>query len=149
MHKAKGFADDLTVISSKVDSHQQALTSLVLKAADIYFEFQPSKCISLRFNGHHVMPTTEFSMSTGNTINICSIYCTKFLGKTIGISPTATRKLASDNIKQQILLYLQRIDNCSIRGEYKVWILKNFVTSVLHFHIAVQCHPFNLLNHLC
>ena len=77
-------------------------------------------------------------MSTGNTINICSINCTKFLSKTIGISPTATRKLASDNIKQQILLYLQHIDNCSIRGEYKVWILKNFVTSVLHFHIAVE-----------
>ena len=53
-------------------------------------------------------------MSTDNTINICSINSTKFLAKTIGISPTATRKLASDNIKQQILLYLQRIDNCSI-----------------------------------
>ena len=54
VHKAKGFADDLTVISSKVDSHQQALTSLVLKAADICFEFQPPKCISLHFNGHRV-----------------------------------------------------------------------------------------------
>ena len=35
----------LTVISSKVDLHQQALTSLVLKAADICFEFQRPKCI--------------------------------------------------------------------------------------------------------
>ena len=70
--------------------------------------------------------------------NFVQLILQKFLGKTIGISPTATRKLASDNIKQQILLYLQRIDNCSIRGEYKVWILKNFVTSVLHFHIAVE-----------
>jgi len=138
VHKAKGFADDLTVISNRVDLHQQALTSLVLKAADICFEFQPPKCVSLHFNGHRVVPTTEFSMSDGKTINICSISCTKFLGKTIGTSPTATCKLASDNIKQQVLLYLQRIDNCSIRGEYKVWILKNFVTSVLHFHTAVE-----------
>ena len=89
VHKAKGFADYLTVISSKVDLHLQALTSLLMKAADICFEFQPHKCISLNFNGHLVVPTTEFSMSNGNTINICSINCTKFLGKTIGISPTA------------------------------------------------------------
>jgi len=64
-------------------------------------------------------------MSNGRTINICNINCTKFLGKTIGISPTATHKLASDNIKQQAQLYLQHIDNCSVRGEYKVWILTN------------------------
>ena len=34
MHRAKGFADDLTVISKDVKSHQQALSSLVLKAID-------------------------------------------------------------------------------------------------------------------
>jgi len=119
VHKAKGFADGLTVISNRANLHQQALISLVLKAADICFEFQPPKCVSLHFNGHQVVPTTEFSMSNGNTINICSVNCTRFLGKTIGTSPTVTRKLASDNIKQQVLSYLQRIDNCSIRGEYK------------------------------
>jgi len=47
-------------------------------------------------------------------------------------------KLVSDNTKQQILTYLQHINDCSIRGGYKVWILKNFVTSVLHFHTAVE-----------
>ena len=43
-------------------------------------------------------------------------------------------------MKQKVVLYLQHIDNFSIRGEYKlkVWILKNFVTSVLHFHTAVE-----------
>jgi len=81
--------------------------------------------------------TAEFSMYNGNTINICSVNSTRFLGKTISTSPTATRKLASDNVKQQYAA-LQHIDNCSIRGECKVWILKNFVTSVLHFHTAVK-----------
>ena len=33
---------------------------------------------------------------------------------------------------------LCEFDGCAIRGEYKVWILKNFVTSVLHFHTAVE-----------
>ena len=138
LHKVKGFADDLTVLSSDVASHQRVLSLLVLKARDLCFEFQPAKCVSLHFNGHHVVASTQFSMTNGNTINICDINCTKFLGKTIGTSSLATRKLASDDMRQQILLYLQRIDDCPVRGEYKVWILKNFVTSVLHFHIAVE-----------
>ena len=86
-HKAKGFADDLTIISSKADSHQQALISLALKAADICFEFQPPKCVSLHFNGHRVVSTTEFSMSIGNTINICSVNCTKFLARLLLFLP--------------------------------------------------------------
>ena len=40
-------------------------------------------------------------------------------------------------MKQQILQFLQSIDKCSVRGEYKIWI-KNFVSSVLHFHLAVE-----------
>ena len=88
MHRANGFADDLTVISKDVKSHQQALSSLVLKAIDICFEFQPPKCISLYFNGHRMLSSTVFSMAAGNTINICNVDCTKFLGRTIGVSPT-------------------------------------------------------------
>ena len=41
-------------------------------------------------------------------------------------------------MKQQILMHLKCIDDCIIRGEYKVWILKNFVASVLHFHTVVE-----------
>ena len=107
LHKAKGFADDLTVISNSVNPHQEVLALLVLKAIEICFNFQPSKCVSLHFNGHHAVSTTKFSMSNGNTINICDVNCTKFLGKTIGYSFSATQKLASDNMKQEILGYLQ------------------------------------------
>ena len=77
-------------------------------------------------------------MSNGNTNKLCDVNCTKVLGKIIGYSSSATKKLASDNMKQQILGYLQHIDNCSIRSEYKVWILKNYVYSVIHFHTAVE-----------
>ena len=44
-------------------------------------------------------------------------------------------------MKQQILQFLQflqSIDKCSVQGEYKIWIFKNFVSSVLHFHLAVE-----------
>ena len=105
---------------------------------DICFEFQPPKCISLYFNGHRMLSSTVFSMAAGNTINICNVDCTKFLGRTIGVSPTIARSVASANMKQQILQFLQSIDKCSVRGEYKICILKNFVSSVLHFHLAVE-----------
>ena len=44
-------------------------------------------------------------------------------------------KLASTKMRQQILQFLWCID---IRGEYKIciWILNNFVSSVLHFHAS-------------
>ena len=41
-------------------------------------------------------------------------------------------------MKQQILQFLQRIDKCSIRGKYKIWILKNFASSILNFHFAIE-----------
>ena len=43
LHKAKGFTDDLTVISNDVKLHQWILSSLVLKPIDICLEFQPLK----------------------------------------------------------------------------------------------------------
>jgi len=67
LHKVKGFVDDLT------DSHQVVLSSLVLKAGDKCFEFQPVKCVFLHFNGHRVVSSTQFSMRPGNTVNICNI----------------------------------------------------------------------------
>ena len=77
---------DLTVISKDVKSHQQILSSLVSKAMDICFEFPPQKCISLNFNGYHMISSTVFSMSDGNTINTCNVDCIKFLGCTISVS---------------------------------------------------------------
>jgi len=58
LHTVKGFADDLKVISSSVESHQVALNSLMLKVGDNCFEFQPAKCVSLHFNGCRVVSST-------------------------------------------------------------------------------------------
>ena len=100
---------------------REALNSdTILKATDICFEFQPPKCVSLYFNGHHMDSSTVFSMAAGNTINICNVDCTKFLGCTIGVSPTIARSVASANMKQQILQFLHSIDKSSVRGEYKI-----------------------------
>ena len=107
---------------NSIKSHQQVLSSLVSKEMDICFEFQPQKCISLNFNGHCMISSTVFSMENENTINICNVDCTKFLGHTIGVSPNIAQNIASANMKQQILQFLQLIDKCSIiiQGEYKI-----------------------------
>ena len=48
------------------------------------------------------------------------------------------KKTTSASMKTQILQFLQRIDKCFIRGEYKTRVLKNFVSSVLRFHLAIE-----------
>ena len=57
--------------------------------------WQPCDYWSIYFNGHHMVSSTVFSMAAGNTINICNVDCTKFLGRTIGVSPTISQSVAS------------------------------------------------------
>ena len=54
------------------------LRSPVLKAREICLEFQPTKCVSLHCNGYRVVPSTQFSVTNGNTVSICNVNCTKF-----------------------------------------------------------------------
>jgi len=61
VYKAKDFANDFTVFSSKFDSNLQAPTSLLLKAANICFVFHLPNFIWVVF-------TTEFSMPNGNAM---------------------------------------------------------------------------------
>ena len=78
-------------------------------------------------------------MTDGNTINICNVDCTKFLGHTIGVSPHIAQKTASANMKKQILQFLQCIDKCSIQGEYKMDFEKLRVfCSTFSFTVAVE-----------
>jgi len=56
IHWVDRFADDLTVIPKDFKSHQQVLSSLILR--DIRFVFYPQKCISLYFNSHHMISSS-------------------------------------------------------------------------------------------
>ena len=58
----EGFADDIIVIFSSV---KEVLILLELKAG---VEFQLAKCVSLHFNGCHIVSSTQFVMSSGHTI---------------------------------------------------------------------------------
>ena len=55
------------------------LRSPVLKAREICLEFQPTKWVSIHCNSYHVVPSTQLSMTSGKTVNICNVNCTKFL----------------------------------------------------------------------
>ena len=140
LHKVKCFADNLTIISS--------LTSLVPKAGDICLEFQPAKCVTITL----CFALKKLSMTSYQEYYQHLWYHLYKIPGKINSVPAA-HNMASDILRQQISLYLQCIDSGSIRGEYKVLILKNFVTSVLHFHISVerglQGQPSNQPNCLC
>ena len=58
-HKVKGFADDLTVLSSSKGEHEDTLSDVNNKCKDIGLEIRADKCVSMVFDGHEVkLPNT-------------------------------------------------------------------------------------------
>ena len=53
-HKAKAYADDLTVVSSSSRDHCQALLEISKLCADIDLTLKPSKYVSLVYDGERV-----------------------------------------------------------------------------------------------
>ena len=51
-----------------------------------YFSLSFYSMNDCKHNGHCVVPSIQFSMTNRNTVNICNVNCTKFLGKTIDVS---------------------------------------------------------------
>ena len=73
----------------------------------------------------------------GETTNI-SIAPTKFMGKTIGITHTQTKRLATKKLTSKIYESLQHIDSRPIRGEYKTWIYKSYLIPSILFNLTVD-----------
>ena len=91
-HSLKGYADDVTLISNDVDVHTSVLQTIDQKAADLDLFFKPVKCVSYLFNGSKIIPQ-GISLSNGVTRSIVEGE-TKFLGKLIGVSLSATKRAA-------------------------------------------------------
>ena len=95
------------------------------------------KHIKCNFNVHTMISSTELSMACDSEFHHISgshYWCFFF------------KKAASTSMEQQILQFLQCINNCSMCVNvcvrvcvcvcvYKIWSWKNFVTSVLYFFI--------------
>ena len=63
---------------------------------------------------------------------------TKFLGKLINISLSATRGAAIKRMIDRLTELLSATDALNIHREYKLWIYRNYILSLLHFHLGVD-----------
>jgi hypothetical protein len=61
-HKVKGFADDLTVISRSLSSHQRVLVSTVSKCMDLDLHVRPDKYISILYNGNKLIDDSSIQL---------------------------------------------------------------------------------------
>ena len=135
-HKVKAFADDLSLIHSSPSVHQEELQIIESHCQDLDLKIRPDKCVSLAFNGTSMMKFT-CPLSSGPTAPI-QTKPTKILGQMIGKDATTTRSAASTKLKSRFLTALSNIDSRPIRGEYKAWILKNYLAPSMFFHLAVD-----------
>ena len=83
---------------------------------------------------------TTFPLSNGSTRNIAKAP-TKILGRLVAVSPSESKHHAAKKLEKTILLAMQRIHERPIRGEFKVWIWKNYLAPSLHFLLMVDIIP--------
>ena len=138
-HGVKGFADDLTVISPNKEQHKITLAVLVRKCKDLGLQIRADKCVSMVFNGHSMVDST-FDVGDGVTKNIRE-QPTKFLGCVVASSPKASKTHAGKLLLEDFSKKLQNLNRNKIRGEYKLWIYKRYLTQTFRFFLSVNTIP--------
>jgi len=63
---------------------------------------------------------------------------TKSLGKSLKVSLSATKIVASKKLSDFLSQLLSYTDVLPIRGKEKLWLYHNFIVSVLRFHLSVD-----------
>ncbi|XP_065896220.1 uncharacterized protein [Dysidea avara] len=135
-HSVKGYADDATLISTNLETHSSVLQEIDKKAADLDLTLKPSKCVSFLFDGSkHLSQRIPLS---GGTTKLITEGGTKFLGKLIDVSLSATKSIANKNMTSRLSGLLTATDSLPVRGEYKLWIYRNYILSLLRFHLCVD-----------
>ena len=136
-HKAKAYADDLTILSTSKSDHQLTLSSINGSCQDLGLEIRPDKCVSYCFDGQKPLARLSFQLLEGCTSNI-STAPTKFSGETLGITPTMTKRFTGKKLCSKIYDLLTKINERPIRGEYKVWIYKCYLIPSVLFNLTVD-----------
>ena len=88
------------------------------------------------FDGHSLRKE-GIQLSGGCTKSITE-GCTKFLGKSLEVSLSATKAAADKKMIGSLSQLLSATDLLSIRGEYKLWLYRNYIVSLLRFHLSVD-----------
>jgi len=104
--------------------------------SDLDLTFQPSKCISYLFDGHY--HSREGIQLSGGSTRPITDGGTKFLGKSIDVSLSATKTAAKKKIIDKLTYVLSTVNTLPIRGEYKLWVYQNYIVSLLRFHLSVD-----------
>jgi len=137
-HSVKAYADDATLISDSLETHISVLQQVDQKAGDLDLSFKPSKCVSYLFDGYSHRKE-GIQLSRGFTRSI-SEGGTKFLGKSLEVSLSATKAAANKKLMDTLSHLLSAVDMLPICGEYKLWLYRNYIVSLLlpsvcgHYH---------------
>ena len=133
-HSVKGYADDATLISTSKEIHTTVLSKVDFKAREIGLLLKPSKCVSLLYDGSKFL-SNGISLIGGTTKSIVEGPA-KFLGKLIDISVHSTKIAAGKSMIDRFTTLLSKM---SLWPEYKVWIYRNYILSIIYFHLTLDC----------
>ena len=132
----KAFADDLTIISSKLNDHQTALLQIDSCCSDLDLHLKPDKCITLSFSGKKFDSRAVVKLKQGLTIN-ASQQPAKLLGRFISTNRSSSSR-PSTTLCSKFKAALSNLNKRPIRGEYKVWVYHHYLAPSIHFHLAVN-----------
>ena len=135
-HSIEAYADDATLISDCLETHTRVLQTIDQRAKDLDLSFKPVKCVSHLFDGRHHMQQ-EIQLSGGST-RLITEGGTMFLGKSLEVSLSVTKRAASKKMCDVLSRLLFTTDLLPIRGEYKLWLYRNYIVSMLRFHLSVD-----------
>ena len=106
------------------------------RAAGLDLTLKPSKCVLFPFDGSKHM--SQGIRLSGGTTKLITEGGTKFLGKLIDVSLSATKSMANKKMTNLLSGLLTATDTLPIRGEYNLWIYRNYIISLLRFHLCVD-----------
>ena len=110
-HKAKCFADDLTLLSPSMEDHQSALTDIEGACNDLGLALKPPKCVSLTLHKGRPKKSAKYQLRTGKTRNLCDGGHTKFLGQVVAATTSTTKTVASKVFQDLMMSALKNVDS--------------------------------------
>ena len=94
---------------------------------------KPFKCVSLLYDGSKFLPNRIFLL--GGATKLIVEGPTKFLGKLIDVSVHSTKITVRKSMIERFTTLLSKVDKMCLRPEYKVWIYRNYILSIICFHL--------------
>ena len=136
----KPFADDFEIITNNKIKHQKLQNDIQSKCQTMGLVLKPSKCRSLSITSGKPSNNT-FTLKNPDNDDLIHLKTLeddpfKFLGCTITF-----RNTAADNFKvlnDMLNGKLENLNNCLVRGEYKVAIYSRYLLPSLRFHMSVH-----------